>query len=84
MMPRLPDLSVTLTTQGGPIFLKAAMASLREYIFSKAAVGIKVGGAADLCVYDLNAKYTVDPKNFLSMGRSTPFEGWEVYGIFTK
>ena len=26
-------------------------------------------------VWDLNAQYTLDPKEFLSMGRSTPFEG---------
>ena len=41
---------------------------------------IKIGAPADLCVYDLEDKYTVDPKDFLSMGKATPFEGWEVYG----
>ena len=29
---------------------------------------------------DLDAHYTIDPAHFLSMGKSTPFEGWEVYG----
>ena len=31
-------------------------------------------------VWDLNEKYTIDPEDFLSMGKATPFEGWEVYG----
>ncbi|MBQ4510601.1 MAG: dihydroorotase [Clostridia bacterium] len=31
-------------------------------------------------VFDLNQKYTVNPDNFLSMGKKTPFEGHEVYG----
>ena len=34
----------------------------------------------DFSVWDLNAKYTVDPKEFLSMGKATPFEGAEVFG----
>ncbi|MBQ8885798.1 MAG: dihydroorotase [Clostridia bacterium] len=35
------------------------------------------GGAS---VWDLNAKYTVDPEEFLSMGKATPFTGEEVFG----
>ena len=31
-------------------------------------------------VFDLGNKYTIDPKDFLSMGKKTPFEGKEVYG----
>ena len=31
-------------------------------------------------VWDLSAKQTVDPNEFLSLGRATPFEGWELYG----
>ena len=38
------------------------------------------GAAADITVIDLNDKYEIDSSTFLSMGRSTPFEGWEVYG----
>lgn len=37
-------------------------------------------GAADLTVFDLERKYTVNPADFLSMGRSTPFVGREVFG----
>ncbi len=31
-------------------------------------------------VIDLDAEYTVDPSKFISMGKSTPFEGMKVYG----
>ena len=32
------------------------------------------------CVWDLEAKYSIDPAEFLSMGKATPFEGMEVFG----
>jgi dihydroorotase len=41
---------------------------------------IEIGNCADLTIFDLNEKYTVNPDDFLSMGKSTPFEGAEVYG----
>ena len=31
-------------------------------------------------VWDLNEKYTIDPADFLSMGKASPFTGMEVYG----
>jgi len=31
-------------------------------------------------VWDLDKEYVMDPANFLSKGRSTPFDGWEVKG----
>ncbi len=31
-------------------------------------------------VWDLDREYRIDPNDFLSMGRSTPFEGYSVYG----
>ena len=41
---------------------------------------IKKGEKADLTVFDLSREYTVDPKEFLSMGKATPFEGMKVFG----
>ena len=41
---------------------------------------IKQGAKANLTVFDLNSKYTVNPESFLSKGRSTPFKGAELYG----
>ena len=34
----------------------------------------------DFSVWDLNAEYTVDPAEFLSKGRATPFAGWQLRG----
>ena len=39
--------------------------------------GIKNSGFA---VWDLSEKYEIDPEEFVSMGRNTPFTGWPVYG----
>jgi len=41
---------------------------------------LKIGERADLTVFDLNKSYKIDPDEFLSKGRSTPFAGMEVYG----
>lgn len=42
--------------------------------------GIKVGNPADLCIYDLNTSYKINPDEFLSKGKATPFAGRTVYG----
>ncbi|MBO4818828.1 MAG: dihydroorotase, partial [Firmicutes bacterium] len=34
----------------------------------------------DCTVFDLESSYRIDPKDFISMGKSTPFKDWEVYG----
>jgi dihydroorotase len=34
----------------------------------------------DFSIWDLEADYTVDPADFLSMGKATPFAGWHVQG----
>lgn len=44
------------------------------------AGGTAVGERADLVVMDLEAVYQIDPEEFLSMGRATPFKGWEAQG----
>ncbi len=41
---------------------------------------IEVGGEADLVVIDLEDQQTVDPSQFLSKGKNTPFSGWELEG----
>ena len=40
--------------------------------------GLPLGN--DYSIWDLEAGYTVDPAEFLSMGKATPFEGWPVQG----
>ena len=34
----------------------------------------------DFTVFDLETPFAVEPDTFLSMGKATPFTGWEVYG----
>ncbi|MGN0746157.1 MAG: dihydroorotase [Aristaeellaceae bacterium] len=41
--------------------------------------GIGLGQRAELTAFDLHARETVNPADFLSMGHATPFEGWEVH-----
>ena len=40
---------------------------------------ITVGGLADLCVFNLDEKYTINSADFFSKGKATPFEGETVY-----
>lgn len=42
--------------------------------------GIRPGQRAELAVLDLDKRWRIDPERFLSLGRSTPFTGWEVQG----
>lgn len=41
---------------------------------------IEQGATADLTVVDLNEKWIIDGEKFLSKGKNTPFNGYEVYG----
>ena len=40
--------------------------------------GIENG--SDFTVWDLEEESTVDPADFLSMGKATPFAGWKICG----
>ena len=42
--------------------------------------GIGIGKPADLCVFDPDVQWTIDPAAFASMGRATPFAGMQVQG----
>ena len=44
--------------------------------------GIPLG--TDYTIWDMDAEYTIDPKDFISMGKATPFEGMKVYGKCLK
>ena len=41
---------------------------------------IVVGDAADLCVFDLEARWVVSPATLRSQGRNSPFTGYEMKG----
>ena len=40
----------------------------------------------DFAIFDLEAEWTVNPENFVSLGHATPFEGWQLQGecIYTS
>ena len=40
--------------------------------------GLPLG--TDYSIWDLDAEYEIDPAEFLSLGKATPFEGWRVQG----
>lgn len=42
---------------------------------------LEVGKVADITVFDPNASYVIDSKNFVSMGKNTPFNGKKVKGV---
>jgi len=42
--------------------------------------GLEIGQRADFSLWDLDGEYEIDPAEFKSMGRNTPFTGWKVNG----
>ncbi len=42
--------------------------------------GIKEGDRADIALVNFNKSFIVDPKEFMSKGKSTPFEGKKLFG----
>jgi dihydroorotase len=63
----LPDLVRLLSTRPAAI-LGAPVGSL------------KVGKPADVTLFDPDAAWEIDPRDFLSKSRNTPFSGWKVKG----
>lgn len=41
---------------------------------------LEVGAKADITVINLDSKATINPEDFLSKGKNTPFSGWECNG----
>ncbi|MDR4886564.1 dihydroorotase [Fredinandcohnia sp. QZ13] len=66
---------------------KITLKQLVDFLTSKPANTFKlpfgsleIGKNADLTVIDLDAKETINPENFVSKGKNTPFVGWECKG----
>lgn len=49
-------------------------------LLSASAGRLVVGGVADVCVFDPEARWRVEPKALRSQGRNTPFAGYELPG----
>lgn len=56
------------------------MAIVPRKVFGLEGGCLKDGQIADLAILQLDREYTIDPEQFLSMGRATPFEGMKVQG----
>lgn len=72
----------TKLVKSGVITLEKAielMAEAPRRIFSLGGA-LREGEVADIAVFDLEKEWVVEPEKFLSMGHSTPFEGWKLYG----
>ncbi len=42
---------------------------------------LEAGAPANFTVWDLNEEFAVDPADFLSMGKATPFAGMRLFGV---
>ncbi len=41
---------------------------------------MRLGAPKDFITVDLSSRYTIDSSQFVSKGKATPFNGWEVFG----
>lgn len=66
----------------GVLSLNQLVALLHQKPMERFKVGspLEVGQPADICAYNLNTSYIIDPSKFVSKGKSTPFEGVNIKG----
>jgi len=57
-----------------------AMAVAPRRRFGLSGGTLEIGQPADLCIWNLEESYVIEPETFYSKGRSTPFEGMKVIG----
>lgn len=48
--------------------------------FAEEKGSVSEGKTADLVIFDPDREYKIDTKTFLSKGKNTPFDGWQVKG----
>ncbi len=67
----------------GVITLEHLMKLMHDNSKARFGIGsdIEVGKKADFTLFDATEKYTVNPEEFATCGRFTPFEGMELYGV---
>ncbi|KAA9301909.1 MULTISPECIES: dihydroorotase [Aerococcus] len=56
------------------------MAKRPAEIFELEAGRLEVGAPADLAIFALDQESTINPDDFLSKGKNTPFVGWKIKG----
>ena len=72
----------TQLVKTGEITLEKAIELMSENPAKRFGVEnqIEEGVKANLVVFDLTSEYVIDREKFLSKGKSTPFDGYKVYG----
>ena len=75
-------LAYTHLVEPGVLTLERLMDAMHDRPMDRFGLGedLAEGAAADIAVFDLRKSWKIDPERFLSLGRSTPFAGWEVRG----
>ena len=77
------SLSYTYLVKAGVLTLEQLadrMSTAPARILGLEGGALAEGAVADIMLADLNAKYVIDSKEFVSKGKNTPFNGTEVYG----
>ena len=57
-----------------------SFARLMELMHTTPCRRFNIPEGEDVAVFDLNCEYRIDPDDFLSKGRATPFSGWVAQG----
>ncbi len=76
-------LSYTALVRGGVLTLEQLaekMSTAPARILGLEGGVLREGAAADIMLADLAAAWRIDPKQFVSKGKNTPFAGTQVYG----
>ena len=68
------NMTIQEKIQAGLVFFDGGTGTMLQ------EAGLAPGGPANLAVWDLESAYAVDPADFLSMGKASPFTGWQVRG----
>ena len=56
------------------------MERLMELLVTNPRKRFNIQQGCDFSIWDLRQNYIIEPEEFQSMGKSTPFSGWRVYG----
>ena len=56
------------------------MERLMELLVHNPRKRFRIPMTCDFSIWDLRQNYYIDPEEFQSMGKATPFEGWKVTG----
>ncbi len=76
-------LTLTFLVRPGHLALSRAIelwTDAPRSLFHLPEVDLEPGSPADLVLFDPEAEWTVDPEQFHSKGRNTPFAGWALHG----